>query len=227
MASFIPARDANLVAWSNNFNTLISATPTAFGLVAAQATAYATLNTAFDTAYNTIKNNTTRSPANILAKNAAKKTLITSARQLAGVIQKYPSITNSQRSALGLTVPSKPSPVPPPSAAPALEIGAVSGYTVKIKLHDSASGSKRGKPPGVSGASVFSFAGATPSADLSSWKFEGNTSKTAVSVVFANTLAAGAQVWLTAFWFNAKKQSGPPCVPVNTNLQGGSVSMAA
>ena len=57
MAHFIPAREADLVAWSTNFNTLISATPTAFGLVAAQATAYATLNTAFDTAYNTIKNN--------------------------------------------------------------------------------------------------------------------------------------------------------------------------
>src|ERR1700761_1470950 len=122
MANFIATREPALVAWSTNFNTQISATPTAYGLTAAQATAYATLNTAFDTAYNTIKNNTTRSPANIIAKNAAKKNLIASARQLAGVIQKYPSITNAQRSALGLTVPNMPSPIPPPSAAPALEI---------------------------------------------------------------------------------------------------------
>ena len=125
MANFLPTREPNLVAWSNNFNTLISATPTAFGLTAAQATAYATLNTAFDTAYNTIKNNTTRSPANIITKNTAKKALIVSARSLAGVIQKFPSITNAQRSSLGLTVPSSPSPIPPPSAAPALEIGSV------------------------------------------------------------------------------------------------------
>lgn len=227
MANFIPTREASLVAWSNNFNTLISATPTAFGLTAAQATAYATLNTAFDTAYNTIKNNTTRSPANIIAKNLAKKNLIAGARSLAGVIQKYPLITNAQRSSLGLTVPNKPSPVPAPSTYPALEIGVVSGFTVNIKLHDSTSGSKRGKPAGVSGASVFTYAGATPPADISAWKFEGNTSKTAMAVGFANTLAPGAQVWLTAFWFNAKKQSGPACSPVSTYLQGGSVSMAA
>ena len=159
MATFLPTREANLVAWSNNFFTLISATPTAFGLTAAQATAYATLNTAFDTAYNTIKNNTTRSPANIIAKNQAKKNLIASARQLAGVIQKYPAITNAQRSALGLTVPNMPSPIPPPGTAPALEIGVVSGFAVNVKLHDSASGSKRGKPAGVSGASIFSYVG--------------------------------------------------------------------
>ena len=120
-----------------------------------------------------------------------------------------------------------PSPVPAPSSAPQLEIGVVSGYTVKIKLHDSTSGSKRGKPAGVTGASVFSFAGATPPTDISNWKFEGNTTKTAVDVAFANTLAGGSQVWLTAFWFNAKSQSGPACAPVNTFLQGGSVSMAA
>ena len=226
-ANFIPSREASLVAWSNNLSSLISATPTAFGLTAAQATAYATLNTAFDTAYNTIKNNTTRSPANIIAKNQAKKNLIASARQLAGVIQKYPAITNAQRSALGLTVPNMPSPIPPPGTAPALEIGVVSGFAVNVKLHDSASGSKRGKPAGVSGASIFSYVGAVPPADISAWKFEGNTSKTAVQVQFPNTTAAGATVWLTAFWFNPRKQSGPACAPVSTNVQGGSVSLAA
>jgi hypothetical protein len=224
---FIPSREAELVTWSNAFSTQISATPTAFGLVAGQATVYATLNTAWIAAYNTAKASLTRSPANILTKNAAKKALIANARLLAGVIQKYPAITNTQRSELGLTVPSMPSPIPAPYSAPALEIGVVTGYTVKIKLHDSASGSKRGKPAGVSGASVFSFAGATPPADISAWKFEGNTTKTTVDVAFATTLAGGSQVWLTAFWFNAKSQSGPACSPVNTYLQGGSVSMAA
>jgi hypothetical protein len=37
--NFIPSREASLVSWTNNFNTLVAATPTAFGLTAAQATA--------------------------------------------------------------------------------------------------------------------------------------------------------------------------------------------
>jgi hypothetical protein len=47
------------------------------------------------------------------------------------------------------------------------------------------------KPAGVSGASIFSYVGAVPPADMSAWKFEGNTSKTAVQVVFPNTTAGG------------------------------------
>src|SRR4051794_31947888 len=148
-ANFIPAREAALVTWSGTFATLISATPTAFGLTAAQATAFAAVNTARVAAYNTAKASLTRSPANIMGKNAAKRTLIANIRMLAAVVQKYPAITNTQRSQLGLTVPTTPSPIPAPSTAPALEIMSVSGWTVKTKLRDSTSGSKRGKPAGV------------------------------------------------------------------------------
>ncbi len=99
------------------------------------------------------------------------------------------------------------------------------GFAAKLdnRLHHAASG---GKPAGVSGASIFSYVEATAPSDISAWKFEGNTGKTAV-VVFPNTTAAGATVWLTAFWFNPRKQSGPACTPVSTNVQRGSVSMAA
>jgi hypothetical protein len=69
--------------------------------------------------------------------------------------------------------------------------------------------------------------GATAAADISAWKFEGNTGRTNVEVVFPSTVAAGAVVWLTAFWFNGRKQSGPACAPVSTNVQGVWVSMAA
>jgi hypothetical protein len=228
MADFLPSREASLVTWANNFSTLITATPTAFGLVAGQATSFATLNTAWVSAYNTAKAPTTRSPSNIQAKKTAKHALIANARQLAAIIQKYPSITNAQRSSLGLTVPSAPSPVPPPSDAPAMEITSVSGWTVNFRLHDATTGSKRGKPAGVSGASIFSFVGATPPGDISAWKFEGSTSRTVkLQATFDSSTAPGTKVWLTAFWFNPRKQSGPACSPVSTNLQGGSVAMAA
>jgi hypothetical protein len=137
------------------------------------------------------------------------------------------SVTDGQKLSLGLNVKASPSPIPVPSSAPGLDVVSVSAWTVKIKLHDSTSSAKRGKPPGVSGAAVFSFVGATPPTDIAAWKFEGNTGRTNIDVAFANTLAPGALVWLTAFWFNGRKQSGPACAPVSTNLQGGSVSMAA
>ncbi|MGH7179314.1 MAG: hypothetical protein ACREJC_18200 [Tepidisphaeraceae bacterium] len=48
--TFFPSRDTELLAWSLNFKTLITATPTAYGLTAGLATAYGVLHDAFATA---------------------------------------------------------------------------------------------------------------------------------------------------------------------------------
>jgi hypothetical protein len=224
--TFFPSGDTALLAWSLNFNTLITATPTAYGLTAALATAYGTLHTAYATALAACEP-PLRNKSAVSTKNVARTNLKNDARLLANMVNGTASVTNAQKISLGLNVRSSPSPIPVPSTWPAMEITSVSAWTVKIKLHDSASGKKRGKPPGVSGASVFSFVGTDAPTDIGAWKFEGNTGRTVIDVAFANTIAAGAKVWLTAFWFNGRKQSGPACAPVATNLQGGSVSMAA
>ncbi len=225
-STMFPTSDTGLLAWSLNFSTLITATPTAYGLTAAQATAYATVHSTFATALAACDPNS-RNKSAVATKNTARTNLKTQARALASIINGTLTVTLAQKIALGIPPRATPSPVPAPSSSPALEVGTVTGWTVKLKLHDSASGSKRGKPAGVSGASVFSFVGATPPNDMGSWTFQGNTGKTVVDVVFDNSTAPGTKVWFTAFWFNGRKQSGPACAPVSTNLQGGSVSMAA
>jgi hypothetical protein len=224
--TFLPSRDSALVAWSTNFNTLITATPTAFGLTAALATAYGSLHTAFVTAVAACDPGI-RSKASVSTKNTAKAALKAEVRLLASLVNGTASVTNAQKLQLGLSVRSKPSPIPAPINAPGLDVISVTAWTVKIKLHDSAAGSKRGKPAGVSGGSIFSFVGATAPNDIASWKFEGNTGKIVNDIAFDTTNAPGTKVWLTAFWFNGRKQSGPACSPVSTNLQGGSVSLAA
>jgi hypothetical protein len=209
-----------------NFSTLITATPTAYGLTSTLATAYAALHTAYGTALAACEPSI-RTKSAVSTKNVARTNLKNDAKLLANLVNGTASVTNAQKLALGLNVKAAPAPVPPPSAAPALNVNSVSGWTVKIKLSDSSSSAKRGKPPGVSGASVFSFVGTSAPTDIGAWKFEGSTGRTNVDVAFPNTLAAGTQVFLTAFWFNGRKQSGPACAPVSTHLQGGSVSMAA
>jgi hypothetical protein len=226
--SFLPVREAELVTWSTNFNTKINATPTAYGLTAPQGTAYTTLHTAFVNAYNAANSDSTNSRSATVTKNTAKAALIANARLLAGIVQKYPGTTNTMRSDLGLTVrDTQPTPIPPPSTAPDIDIVSVSGNTVKLRLHDvNGSPSKRGKPAGVSGAAVFSFVGAAAPTDEGAWSFEGNASRTVVDVTFPPGTAPGAKVWFTAFWFNQRKQSGPASAPVGTNIPGGS-AMAA
>ena len=225
--NFLPDREAELVTWSTNFDTRITATPTTFGLTAAQATAYSTLHDAFVAAYNAATNDGTNSRSAIITKNTAKAALIANARMLAGIVQKFPGTTNTMRSDLGLTVKdAEPSPIPPPAVAPAVVIESGSGNTVRIRLVDPAAPTRRGKPAGVDGIAVFSFVGASAPAEEADWKFEGNTTRTVVDILFPAATAAGAKVWFTAFYFNARKQSGPAATPVGTNIAGGA-AMAA
>jgi hypothetical protein len=221
MPDFIPGREADLVTWSLNLKTKITATPTAYGLTAPQATAYGVLHDAFVTAYNASANEASNSSAAVVTKNTAKAALIANARLLAGIVQRAPATTNTQRAELGLTVKDAgPSPIPPPAAAPDVDIISATGNTVRIRLHDPANPTRRGKPAGVDGASIFSFVGANPPAEESGWKFEGNITRTAVDVAFPSGTAAGAKVWFTAFWFNERKQRGPAATPVTTNIPG-------
>ena len=231
--NFPPPREADLVTWTQNFDLKINAMLMTVGISGAQATNYHLLSAAFIAAYNVSSAPLTHSPANVSLKDASKHVLILNLRQLAGIVQTFPGMTNAVRIQLGLPQRYMPAPVPAPSTAPMIEVKKVSGRTASLRLIDVANPTKRGRPANASGASVFSYIappgtpGAVPPAELTAWTFEGNTGRTVVDIVFPPTLAAGATVWFTAYWFNPRKQAGPNTTPICANLPGGSVSMAA
>jgi hypothetical protein len=167
-----------------------------------------------------------RNKAATATKNAARDALKLVAEQTASLVNGTASVTDAMKVEAGIPPRAAPTRNPVPGFAPMLGVKSVRGWTVKIELIDAATG-KRARPPFTSGASVFSHVGETAPVDVNQWTFEGNCGRTTVDVVFDSSLPAGTKVWLCAFWFNGRKQSGPACAPVSTNLQAGSVSMAA
>jgi hypothetical protein len=228
-STYLPSREADLLSFSLNFGTKITATPTVYGLTAAQATTYMGLHDAFASAMTVLEDPMARSPGNVALKNAAKQSLVENLRLLAGIVQAAPGTTNPMRVELRLSERHlEPTPIPAPAMSPLLIIASVVGYTVKVLLRAEADDtSHRGKPEGVDGATVLSYVGAQPPADVSAWKLEGVTSRTSFDVSFPATLEPGTKVWLTAYWFSPSKHSGPACTPISTNLQGGALSQAA
>jgi hypothetical protein len=218
---FLPSKDADLLAWSANYSALLTSEAASIGILPAQATAYAALHTAFAAALETATEPSTRTRSAVAAKDAAKAPLKAMARDLARIINAFPGITNAQRIDLGLNPRSgEASPINPPGESPVMEVVSANGRTLKVRLHALGS-ERRGKPEGVDGATVFSFVGAAAPADISQWKFEGSTTRTSFDVEFPPTVAAGSQVWLCAFWFNPRAQSGPACTPISAYLAGG------
>lgn len=225
-ANFLPGKDAELLSWSSNFSTKISAAATTYGLTTSQATSYASLQSAFASAYATAIAPSTRTRGTVAAKNDARKTLKSNARMLARIVQATPTVTSAQKLDLGLDPRDvEPSPINPPTESPVIEIVAALGRTIRVNLR-SVGSDRRGKPNGVAGASLFSFVGAVAPSDLSAWTFEGSTTRTSFVVEFAPATPAGSQVWLTAFWFNPRSQAGPACTPISAYIAGG-VSAAA
>lgn len=227
--TFPPRRDADLLTWSDNFNTLINADPTRYGLTIEQGTDYTALHDAYASAYAVATNPNTNSKSNVNAKNQAKEQLLYGrggAWALVNIIQAYPGTTNTMRGNLGLRISSDPTPVPAPDVAPNLSILLTMARVIRVRLQDQESPDSRGKPDGVQGATVLYHVGETASDDPSQWVFAMNTSRTLFEVEIPNTVEAGSKVWLTAFWFNAKKQSSPAAVPEFTRVSDG-LSQAA
>jgi hypothetical protein len=226
----IPTKDTLLVAWSINADTRLTASPSTYGTTAAVALQYNGLHVAFLEAYEALSTaieSGVRSKSLTTAKDVAKSNLLFFARSIYGQVQSSSVVTDANKELLGVTVRKAPAPQPAPDAAPGADIVSVNGRTVKIRAHDAETPTRKGKPPGCAGLTVLSHVGAEPPANIGDWTFEGNTTRTTFDIVFPDTVAAGAKVWVTCFWRNERDMSGPACSPISTYLQFGGVSMAA
>ena len=220
----VPTKDSALATFAPNFATIVTGAPTTYNLTAAQCTALTTASTNFLAAYNAVRADGMRSKSLTAAKNSARAALLLLLRPAYAQIAALTSVTDAQKIALGITVRKVPAPQPPPADAPAVNVVFVRGRTVRLRLRDAASTTRRGKPVGVASATILSYVGSTPPADLGAWRFEANVTHTLVDVTFSAATAPGAQVWFTVFWSNRKDQPGPACDPVGTYLQPGSVA---
>jgi hypothetical protein len=228
----IPRKDSLLVDWSTNANTRLTASPVTYGTTAAVATQYDGLHDAFVAAYNNVvaaRAAGTRSSSLAAIKDQAKLALLNFARPLYKTIQANTAVTAAAKIELGVVVPDvQPTPVPAPGFAPGLTVVSVDGRLARVRLSDPAFPTRKRMPDGVNGAIVMSHVGPTAPADPGLYKMEGPTSRTVVDILFPESVAPGTQVWLTAVWFNERKQMGPACAPVGTQINyGGSMPMAA
>jgi len=223
-STYLPAREADLVTWVENYNLMVQADAAACGLSLDQATAYQTAQQAFSSAYATANHPSTRTPGAIETKNTAKQAVIELTREYVAINQAYPGMTNTLRRDLGITVrDDQPTPVPVPEFAPQLDVVSVHGRRMSIRLRDSQTGERK-KPEGVTGATLVSYVGETIPEEMRLWHFEGSTNRTDADIDFDAGVPMGAKVWIAAFWFNRKSESGPACAPVSAHVGFGALT---
>lgn len=163
---YIPNKDALLVAWSDNFAALITASPTTYGLVAGDAAAINAVNTPWDAAYAAAVAGGTRGPMTVQAKNNARAALLAVVRPYAIQIRNNAGVSDPDKVALGLTVPNTTrTPILAPQSQPLISIVAATPLSHTLRFSDSNSPQLRGKPFGAKACSFVVSYGTTIGSD--------------------------------------------------------------
>ena len=156
-ADYIPGPDGDFNAWQANFVTYASANAAALGLdplvdIPPLTAAQTTWTT--DYAANTAAQAAAQAARQ--AKEAARGSLEGVIRPLVGVLQASADVDDTERAALGITVPdTKPTPVGPPTSRPVVTVDTSQRLQHTIAFQDELTPTSRAKPDGVRGAQVW------------------------------------------------------------------------
>lgn len=207
---YIPAKDADFDNWSNNFQTVIAANPALYGLASADATAITASYTTWHAAYILLTSPATKTAPNVANKDVQKAAALIVFRGYAQIIQSNLGVSNTAKSAAGLTVKATGrTPIPAPGTAPILGfIGATPGVAT-LKYADTSTPTTKAKPFGALQLELWTFVGTTPPVGgAAGCSFVGLFTKSPFSVNFS-----GGQAGMTCYaygrWVTRRGLVGP------------------
>jgi hypothetical protein len=157
MPDYIPSADGEFDAWQDNFVTYASANAAALGLdPLVDIPPLTAAQTTWDTDYAANTAAQAAAQAARQAKSAARDSFEGVIRPLVGVLQASAAVDDTERAALGITVPdTKPTPVGPPVSRPVVTVDTSQRLQHTIAFADELTALSRAKPAGVRGAQVW------------------------------------------------------------------------
>lgn len=182
---YMPARNAEFALWLANFAALVAAAPLSYGLTVPDAVAITTQDTAYQAAYLLSTNPATRTAATVATTQGARFAAEAVVRPYAMRINANQTVTDAQRSDLGITIRTvTPTPVPPPLTSPALMLVAATPGIHTIQVRDSLTPTSKAKPENVAALELWVAVGVAPAVDPSAGAFRQLTTKTPFQVAF-------------------------------------------
>lgn len=209
--SYIPTKDADVIAWGANFAAVITADPAAYGLLASDALVIQTNYDEFNNAYILAVNPATRTIVTIAAKDEEKAGFLSLARAYAALIRANAGVSPEAKAAAGLTIPDPtPTPIPVPGTSPILAAPLQGIGTILMTITDSATPLLKAKPFGVAGGLLFArpWVGAAPPAP-ENYNLIGIYTKSDNIITTSTFANPGEKFRFNGQWYNRKGQLGP------------------
>lgn len=217
---YIPAPDADLDVWADNFQTVIAANPALYGLVVGDATAITAAFTAWHAAYLLAVNPATRTPPAVADKDVQKATALTVWRGYAQVIQNNAGVTNFDKAAAGLTVRATGrTPIPAPATIPVLGFLNATPLQHTLNFKDAATPTTKAKPFGAINMQIFRFVGTVPPTGVDQYAQYGFATKSPFVIDF-NSPDVGKTAYYIARWVTRRGLVGPWSVDISATVLG-------
>ena len=218
---YIPAPDADFDNWqANTLIPYIAANKVALGVSDATVTALTaeqTTGTAAYSAHQTAQSTATSKRQDKDDSRAAYATLI---RSTVGQMQKNPAVTDTQRAAMQITVPSGThTPAPVPTTRPVGTVDTSQRLSQKIEFRDEATPTSRAKPAGVDYCELWLFIGTTAPAGPSAMHLQGVDKSTPYLMEFDSADASKTAYWAMR-WVNTRGEHGPWSATVSATIPG-------
>jgi hypothetical protein len=206
----IPTDLASFDAYLYNWKTLLTASPTTFGLTAPDAVAITAQYTAFHAAYQIALAPETRTAPAVAEQSYRKALALILLRQQYNIIKANPSVTIENKTAIGVRVNDPvPSPIPAPVTAPVIVARNSGPLQMLVELSDFATPTTRRKPDGAVGAIVVKKVGVTPETNPDLCQWEGMYSRSPFYISGFAPGDVGKYVTFFSRWVNAKGEEGP------------------
>jgi hypothetical protein len=215
---YIPSREGDKMNWLLNNATFAAANAVTLGVPTARATLYLTAVTAAQAAVTAAVAAADAARAALINKQEKIGAAVALAREVAGMVQANPAVTNVQRETGGWPIhDTTRTPQAPPTAVPAIVLKPGTQWQQPIGIVDLADPTRRGRPDGVDAWQVFLCVGNAAPIGINNCRLVGQTTRPDFTVPFEPT-DAGKTAWILARAVNNKGETGPLGTPVPVTI---------
>ncbi len=217
-SDYIPRGDAEFSGWIANFVTYANANLAGLGLVAGDLTPVTTAQTTWNSKYPTHVAAQAAAVSAREAKDAARVAAEQAVRPLVRRLQASPSVDDTERALLGITVPDKePTPVGPPTTRPVATVDASQRLRHTIDFTDESTPTRRAKPAGVIGAEIWVKVDGPPPVDPGESAFLAIDTRAPYTRDYDGPQGSKAAHYMLR-WVNSRGEVGPWSATVTATI---------
>jgi hypothetical protein len=205
---YIPRTDADFNSWLTNFLMQLNAQQTSLGVSAAELSALQAAQGNWDNAYDAHQQMQMSAASTSQSKQAARESLEDMVRATVQRIQTLPTLQDSTRALLGITVRATTrTPAPAPTTRPVAQVDTSQRLRHTIIFTDETTPNSRAKPGGARGCEIHVKIGDTPAgpSDLNFLALD--TASPYVAVY--DDADAGKVAHYMLRWVNSRGDQGP------------------